>query len=202
MKNIAEQILEGLSKFYVGFQNRRVLKTMEEIEANTDEQNIPSALLLGEINNKLTFPDGTAFYLDTHDGIRGYNTEAARGADTFRPFSSYDVKASVVGKGAEGKKTSSISITVPAGIKHGLLICVSTGWAGELLQYSPSGGGIDTILSTKRNLSVHGVCSNITSLYECRLNPGNTITLTYGNYLNSDYSDHTGYSTAQLILVV
>ena len=185
MKNIAEQILEGLSKFYVGFQNRRVLKTMEEIEANTDEQNIPSALLLGEINNKLTFPDGTAFYLDTHDGIRGYNTEAARGADTFRPFSSYDVKASVVGKGAEGKKTSSISITVPAGIKHGLLICVSTGWAGELLQYSPSGGGIDTILSTKRNLSVHGVCSNITSLYECRLNP-----------------DHTGYSTAQLILVV
>ncbi|MCI8984736.1 MAG: hypothetical protein HFI60_02120, partial [Lachnospiraceae bacterium] len=53
MKNIAEQILEGLSKFYVGFQNRRVLKTMEEIEANTDEQNIPSALLLGEINNKL-----------------------------------------------------------------------------------------------------------------------------------------------------
>lgn len=55
MKNIAEQILEGLSKFYVGFQNRRVLKTMEEIEANTDEQNIPSALLLGEINNKLMF---------------------------------------------------------------------------------------------------------------------------------------------------
>ena len=33
MKNIAEQILEGLSKFYVGFQNRRVLKTMEEIES-------------------------------------------------------------------------------------------------------------------------------------------------------------------------
>lgn len=86
MKNIAEQILEGLSKFYVGFQNRRVLKTMEEIEANTDEQNIPSALLLGEINNKLMFPDGSAFYLDIHDGIRGYNTEAARGADTFFPF--------------------------------------------------------------------------------------------------------------------
>lgn len=54
MKNIAEQILEGLNRFYVGFQNKRVLKTMEEIEANTDEQNIPSALLLGELNNKLT----------------------------------------------------------------------------------------------------------------------------------------------------
>ena len=86
MKNIAEQILEGLSKFYVGFQNRRVLKTMEEIEANTDEQNIPSALLLGEINNKLMFPSGDQFYLDEHDGERGYNTDPARGADTFVPF--------------------------------------------------------------------------------------------------------------------
>lgn len=86
MKNIAEQILEGLSKFYVGFQNRRVLKTMEEIEANTDEQNIPSALLLGEINNKLTFPDGESFYLDVKDGERGYNSDPARGADTFSPF--------------------------------------------------------------------------------------------------------------------
>lgn len=86
MKNIAEQILEGLSKFYVGFQNRRVLKTMEEIEANTDEQNLPSALLLGEINNKLMFPDGTEFYLDEKDGERGYNSDPARGADTFTPF--------------------------------------------------------------------------------------------------------------------
>ncbi len=89
MKNIAEQILEGLSKFYVGFQNRRVLKTMEEIEANTDEQNIPSALLLGEINNKLMFPSGDQFYLDEHDGERGYNTDPARGADTFRPFNRF-----------------------------------------------------------------------------------------------------------------
>lgn len=89
MKNIAEQILEGLSKFYVGFQNRRVLKTMEEIEANTDEQNIPSALLLGEINNKLMFPSGDQFYLDEHDGERGYNTDPARGADTFHPFNRF-----------------------------------------------------------------------------------------------------------------
>lgn len=74
MKNIAEQILEGLSKFYVGFQNRRVLKTMEEIEANTDEQNIPSALLLGEINNKLMHGNlsfdytGGKLYAEIKDG--------------------------------------------------------------------------------------------------------------------------------------
>lgn len=74
MKNIAEQILEGLSKFYVGFQNRRVLKTMEEIEANTDEQNIPSALLLGEINNKLNGcsfeQEGNDFYIIGADAVR------------------------------------------------------------------------------------------------------------------------------------
>lgn len=91
MKNIAEQIVEGLSKFYVGFQNRRVLKTMEEIEANTDEQNIPSALLLGELYNKLMFPSGTEFFLDEHDGERGYNTSATRGADTFVPFRRTDI---------------------------------------------------------------------------------------------------------------
>lgn len=83
MKNIAEQILEGLSKFYVGFQNRRVLKTMEEIEANTDEQNIPSALLLGEINNKLAH--GRIELVVQSDGTLGYKLD---GADTVIPFKS------------------------------------------------------------------------------------------------------------------
>ena len=39
-----------------------------------------------ELNNKLTFPDGESFYLDVKDGERGYNSDPARGADTFRPF--------------------------------------------------------------------------------------------------------------------
>lgn len=34
------------------------------------------------------FPDGESFYLDIQDGIRGYNTSTARGADTFNPFKS------------------------------------------------------------------------------------------------------------------
>ena len=32
------------------------------------------------------FPSGDQFYLDEHDGERGYNTDPARGADTFVPF--------------------------------------------------------------------------------------------------------------------
>lgn len=32
------------------------------------------------------FPDGTKFYPDIKDGVRGFNTDPARGADTFNPF--------------------------------------------------------------------------------------------------------------------
>ena len=39
-----------------------------------------------QLNNKLMFPSGTEFYLDEKNGIRGYNTDPARGADTFYPF--------------------------------------------------------------------------------------------------------------------
>lgn len=38
------------------------------------------------VNNNLMFPDGVKFYPDVKDGVRGYNTDAARGADTFHPF--------------------------------------------------------------------------------------------------------------------
>ncbi len=38
------------------------------------------------LNNNLTFPDGTKFYPDIQNGERGYNTDPARGADTFCPF--------------------------------------------------------------------------------------------------------------------
>lgn len=39
-----------------------------------------------QLDTNLTFPDGVGFYPDVQDGKRGYNTDAARGADTFIPF--------------------------------------------------------------------------------------------------------------------
>jgi hypothetical protein len=39
------------------------------------------------INSNISFPDGEGFFPDVQDGVRGYNTDAARGADTFVPFS-------------------------------------------------------------------------------------------------------------------
>ena len=42
---------------------------------------------VNELDSNLTFPDGVGFYPDMQGGKRGYNTDAARGADTFIPFS-------------------------------------------------------------------------------------------------------------------
>lgn len=41
-----------------------------------------------QVNSDLSFPDGVGFFPDIQDGVRGYNTDAARGADTFVPFKS------------------------------------------------------------------------------------------------------------------
>ena len=38
------------------------------------------------LSRDLKFPDGTGFYPDIKDGVRGYNTDPKRGADTFNPF--------------------------------------------------------------------------------------------------------------------
>ena len=39
------------------------------------------------LSNDLKFPSGKGFYPDEKDGVAGYNTDPARGADTFVPFS-------------------------------------------------------------------------------------------------------------------
>ena len=39
------------------------------------------------LSRDLKFPDGVGFYPDVQGGVRGYNTDPERGADTFCPFS-------------------------------------------------------------------------------------------------------------------
>lgn len=41
------------------------------------------------------FPDGTRFYPDIKNGISGYNTDPARGADTFHPFSAWKINCTI-----------------------------------------------------------------------------------------------------------
>lgn len=146
------------------------------------------------LNNKLMFPSGEQFYLDEKDGKRGYNTDPARGADTFVPFSNYNVKASAAGITPTSANGTSISITVPQGVKRGLILCVSTGWMSNLTQNQPVGSGIKKIVS-KYNRTVSGICSSITSVYECEFIENGSITLSFKN------NNNTGYPTGQLILL-
>ena len=88
MEKLSEMIVKAIEKYHVKFMKKKVLKTVEEVEANTDaaDKYIAGAGVADELINKLMFPDGTEFYLDVKDGERGYNSDPARGADTFSPF--------------------------------------------------------------------------------------------------------------------
>lgn len=64
-----------------------ILDTEEEIEANTDAGKATGALVTKQLISELS-ANGSRFYFDYQDGQYGYNTDPARGADTFSPFSS------------------------------------------------------------------------------------------------------------------
>lgn len=78
----------GNGQWYAALVDEMVLGTMEEIDANTDSGKVAGALAVKELSSDIKFPDGAGFYPDIKDGQRGYNTDPARGADTFSPFSS------------------------------------------------------------------------------------------------------------------
>ena len=65
-----------------------VAKTLDDVNGVTDENVLAGALAVKELSSDIKFPDGAGFYPDIKDGQRGYNTDPARGADTFSPFSS------------------------------------------------------------------------------------------------------------------
>lgn len=83
MKNIAEQITEGLDRFYKAFQKKRVLKSLEEISASTNEADIAAATAVAELSNKLD--EQPEWITDPATGkITSYKTPG--GADTVFPF--------------------------------------------------------------------------------------------------------------------
>ena len=68
------------------------VETAEEFNAEKWEvtslckEEIANKTAIAELNENITFPDGTGFYPDEQDGQKGYNTSPNRGADTFFPF--------------------------------------------------------------------------------------------------------------------
>ena len=86
MSTLSEFIVDIIKKYHNAFIKKRILKTTEEVSACTNQKNLPSAVVVGELINDLMFPDGTRFYPDKQNGKYGFNTSPTRGADTFSPF--------------------------------------------------------------------------------------------------------------------
>lgn len=58
---------------------------------------------INQLNSDLKFPDGTGFYPDIKDGQQGYNTDPARGADTFHPFKNVEYLGEKQGSVSDGR---------------------------------------------------------------------------------------------------
>ena len=92
----------GNSLIETGNTNEEDMNTADKVaaiysatygEVNTRLDNVENSITtlndsLNQVNSDLSFPDGVGFFPDIQDGVRGYNTDAARGADTFVPFKS------------------------------------------------------------------------------------------------------------------
>lgn len=76
MELLSEKIVKAIEKYHVGFMKKKVLKTVEEVEANTDaaEKYIAGAGVADELINKLNGcsleQDGNNFYIVGADAVR------------------------------------------------------------------------------------------------------------------------------------
>lgn len=87
--DVADTLLSNLKTTYEVIDTVfPVAKTLDDVNGVTDENVLAGALAVKELSSDIKFPDGAGFYPDIKDGQRGYNTDPARGADTFSPFSS------------------------------------------------------------------------------------------------------------------
>ena len=58
MSSLGESIFTELKKFYHAFVDKKILKTAEEVAANTNDHNLASAVVVGEraLSLSLTAP--------------------------------------------------------------------------------------------------------------------------------------------------
>lgn len=147
MKNIAEHIVEGLDRFYKAFQRKRVLKSLEEASATTNEEDIAAAVALAELSNKLK---GFEPILDATGKINGYKTDIG-GADTVFPFIEGFKKAKITLRytvtlmtTVDGNRTAPLTIECIINNNDGKLsISESHTYSNISGVYSSQGFGVD-----------------------------------------------------------
>lgn len=85
-ESFAEMLKENTT-VQVGFFKLAMLEGQKVDLTTVNEQLAEHEADITELNQNMQFPDNVGFYPDIKDGVRGYNIDAARGADTFFPFS-------------------------------------------------------------------------------------------------------------------
>ncbi len=171
-----------------------ILDTKEEIEANTEPEKAAGALavkdMLTELNDNLQFPDGVKFYPDVQNGVRGYNTDAARGADTFYPFKSgADIKhiASGISRKATTNDVASISKTHAADEDGTIMVFCS-------IMYTGSKSESITLNGSKKSPSFTESASRSSiSLYKIPVKKGDNIKIALSATNTANYEIFVAY---------
>ena len=127
MDSLAKKIADAIGKYHTGFMQKKVLKTIEEIEATTDtlEKYVAGAEAVDELNNNLM--SRPEFITDENGKITGYKTSG--GADTVFPFSSLPETATILNwTWPSGYYSGSFTITgfIPKGYKK-VFVNISNG---------------------------------------------------------------------------
>ena len=129
MKSIGEKIADGIQKFYTAFINQRVLTTPEEVQANTNEKNLASAVVVGEIYNKLNGCSleqvGEDFYIVGADSVR---KKLCSG------------KYHIIKTHTQGYGTSNVTVSLDKSYSKFLLMYATSPSYEEVIVKSPSSG--------------------------------------------------------------
>ncbi len=129
MKSIGEKIADGIQKFYTAFINQRVLTTPEEVQANTNEKNLASAVVVGEIYNNLngcSFEQaGEDFYIVGADSVR---KKLCSG------------KYHIIKTHTQGYGTSNVTVSLDKSYSKFLLMYATSPSYEEVIVKSPSSG--------------------------------------------------------------
>lgn len=141
-----QKILELVKKYMGKLVQKKVLTSMEEVEANTNETNLVAAQVVAELNNKLA---GFEPVCDSTGKITGYKT--AGGADTVFPFNTGFKKAKVtlryivtLHRTVDGSKRSPLTISCIITNNNGILsISESHTYSGISGVYDTQGFGVD-----------------------------------------------------------
>ena len=183
---LATKIADALGKYHKGFFTKRVLKTTEEVEANTNPKNLPSALVVGELINDL---NGYSFG-ETDDGEPGYRKP---GADTVTPFSKGVVEyidSSIVVK-SRTDDVASLAKSYAATKRGTLLIfCTITYTKGKSNRVTLNGAEIQPSYTETGN-------GTYDAFYNIPVKKGDKIEVALSATNIANYNIHTAYFMAK-----